>query len=393
MIRLPHAAFLALGLVFCLAACSPTRLVEAVHVLEDLEAYDQPSALKEATPEPAREIVHIGEAADPQRAALYRTQETTGGSIVLVPGVTPHGLRDARVVAFANTLARARFDVLVPDLTNMWEQRIDAADAATVARWIAFLERRAPGRPVGVIGVSFGAGPAMIALFRPEAESIVDFALTIGGYYEIDALIAYVTTGGHRAADTQPWTFAPPDPRAKWVFARTNARRIEDPKDRRLIDAIAQRKLADAEADVADLASRLGAEGNAVYDLLTNTDPAATPRLIDAMPPHLSEAIRRLDVARHDLAAHPARIIVLHDLQDEVIPPTESIKLARAAGTEAHLIGSLDHANVEAHGIGDALTMLRIVYTVLGMRDTAAPLELAKRQGLRAAPNALAGAD
>lgn len=374
MTRLPRAPLVIFCLVILLAACSPSRLVEAVHVLEDLEAYDRPSSLKESTPDPVRETVTFGDGEDRQRAHLYLTQEPAGGSIVLVPGVTPHGLRDARVVAFATTLARARFDVLVPDLVHMWAQQIDAADADTIAGWIAFLERRAPGRPVGVIGVSFGAGPAMIALFRPEAAGIVDFALTIGGYHEIDALIAYVTTGGHRAADTEPWTFAPPDPRAKWVFARTNARRITDATDRQLIDAIAQRKLADATADVADLAARLGPEGRSVHALLANTDPAATSRLIDALPPPLTSAIRDLDVAAHELSDHPATFIVLHDIQDQVIPASESVKLARAAGTEARLIGSLDHANVKEPGIRDAITMLRIVYTVLGMRAaTAAP--------------------
>lgn len=358
----------ALGSTVLVSACSPGRVFEAVSVLEDLQAYDQPSRLKDSTPTPERSIVTLDITAETTpRAALYSPPQGAGAGIILVPGVTPQGIEDPRVIAFATTLARARFDVLIPDLTNMWSLRLDAADAETVAQWVTFMEQRAPERPVGVVGVSFGAGPATIGLFRPAART-ADFALIIGGYYDIGSLVAYVTTGGYRETVKEDWSFAPPDPRAKWVFARSNALRIKSPQDRALIDAIAQTKLRDPKADISSLVARLGPEGTAVFALLNNTDPASTADLIAGLAPALREEIDRLDIAAHDLQAFEGDIIVVHDVNDRVIPSTEGIKLARAAGTEATLVASLDHANLREPSIGDAIAMLRLVYTFLGFR-------------------------
>jgi hypothetical protein len=352
------------------AGCSPKRISEAVCILEDLQAYDQPSCLKESTPDPVRSIVTLnGAGPDNERGVLYQPPQGAEGSIILIPGVTPRGVNDPRVIAFANTLSRARFDVLVPDLETLWSQKIDAAEADTVADWISYLEERAPGRPLGVVGVSFGVGPALIALFKPTAGDFTDFVVTIGGYHDIDSLIAYVTTGGYRHDESEPWQYTPPRPRAKWVFARTNAEWVNGPADRTLLLAISERKLDDPEADISDLSDHLGVEGQAVLTLLTNSDPGATSDLIAALPPNLKNAIRSLDLRSFDFSGTLISFIVLHDVSDRVIPSSESIKMAEAMGTEAVLIASLDHANVEEPGIGDAIAMFRVVYTILGFRS------------------------
>ena len=66
-------------------------------------------------------------------ADLYLPGEPAKAGIVLVPGLTPRGRDDARLVDFAMTLARARFEVLVPDLPRMRTFQVTALDAVPIA--------------------------------------------------------------------------------------------------------------------------------------------------------------------------------------------------------------------------------------------------------------------
>ena len=52
----------------------------------------------------------------------------------------------------------------------------------------------------------------------------------------------------------------------------SNTERLDDRRDAAALDAMARRKLADLDADIADLAAGLGPEGRAVYALVVNRD-------------------------------------------------------------------------------------------------------------------------
>src|SRR5688572_20773531 len=103
---------------FTLAGCLSPRGDEAAELLADIAAVDGPSRLKQSASEPVRSAIRYRRGAGDAVADLYRNTETPRGAVVVVPGLTPHGKDDARLVAFAKSLARAQFLVLVPDIAN-----------------------------------------------------------------------------------------------------------------------------------------------------------------------------------------------------------------------------------------------------------------------------------
>ena len=105
--------------VALLTACSPNRTVEAVRVLQDIQAGDRQSSLKQATPAPTRASILFTVDGRERLADLYSPGGGARAAMVLVPGLTPDGRDDRRIVAFASTLARARFEFIVPDLPGM----------------------------------------------------------------------------------------------------------------------------------------------------------------------------------------------------------------------------------------------------------------------------------
>jgi hypothetical protein len=341
-------------------------------VLQDIEAGDGPSLLKETTADPKRAAITFEIDGREREADLYAPGDAARAGMVLVPGVTPRGRGDPQVVAFAETLARAHFEVIVPDLPAMRSLQVTARDAVPIADATRFLDERGGGRPLGMAAVSFAVGPAINALDEPAAAGRVDFFIAIGGYYDLEALITYVTTGFYREQESGPWLYRPPRPFAKWVFVLTNAGRLADPHDRATLLEMASRKLDDADADVSDLASNLGPRGRSVYALISNGDPDRVSELIADLPPEVRGEIERLDLRQRNLAALDTNFLLIHDRDDRIIPASQSAALARALApgrARLYLVGGLDHAQVRQLGVGDALTLLGAVYECLRLRD------------------------
>lgn len=351
---------------------SPARLIESVRVLQDVQG----GAGAAGRDRPAVQRVTLDYA--PHGAArtgdLYRSGDAAAG-LVLTPGASPQGKDDPRLVAFAEALARARFEVLVPDLPGLRNLRVCAGDADLVADALSALSRHraaAGNATMGLIAICYSTGPAMLALLEKRARDTAQFMLSIGGFYDIEAVIAFFTTGFYRNPAGGPTRHRPPDEYGKWIFAISNADALDDGTDRELLDAMARRRLDDGNADLRDLAAGLGEEGRRVYALLENRDPNRVADLIDALPQRVKAEIARLDPKRRDFSGLDMRFILTHGNDDAVIPETESMALAGALpAAELYILKSMQHVDPGPAGIADKLKMLAAMQGLLRERDRA----------------------
>lgn len=369
-------ALIAVSLLVAVAAtgCSPPRTIEAYDVLRDIAAGHGPSALKENTPAPERTEISYEVGGTPYVGDLYRPGDPARAALVLVPGVAPDGKDDVRLVAVANTLARARFVVLVPDMENLRDLKVRPSDAHHIADAIRHLARTGEGddAKVGLVAISYAAGPAILAALEPDAGARIAFIVAIGGYHDIAALATFFTTGHYRESPNEPWHHQAPNPRAKWIFVESNAALIEDPSDRALLGEMADRKLEDPDAEIGDLVARLGAEGGAVYDLLSNEDPDAVPGLIAALPRAIRGDMAALDLKARDLSRLQPALILVHGRDDRVIPFSESVALADAWSEDTahlYLVDSLAHVDLGPTDVLDGLSLWAAVYRLLAERD------------------------
>ena len=367
-IRRGGAFAAALLLVVLVAGCSPARLGESVTLLRALASPGAGGA--EAV---ARRAVSFTVAGEPHAATLYATAAARA-DLILVPGPVPAGGADPRLVAFAQTLARARFRVLVPELARMRALQVSHADAAVLAGAARYLKAAATSRPLGTTAVSFAVGPTVLAV---DAGAPVDFVVAIGGYYDLEAAIAFFTTGYYRAAPGEPWRYREPNAYGKWVFVLSNATRLDDARDRDLLERMARRRLADPSAAIAPLVAELGPAGRAVHALITNDDPERVPALIRRLPEGIRAEIDALNLTAVDFAAWARRgvdaeFVLVHGRGDPVIPATQSKALARALGAERsrlYLVQGLGHVEPEGVGLAGSLQLLAATYRVLTLRD------------------------
>jgi hypothetical protein len=366
-----------------MAGCSFSRLGESMRVLEDVQAGAGPSALKEETPAPTCSTITYRRNGVARVADVYLPGdgEPALAGLLLTPGAAPDGKDDPRFVAFAETMARARFEVVTPDIPGLRELRVRAANSEHIRDALLLLsDRRAEqgDATVGVIAISFATGPTTIALLSPEVKGRAHFMLYIGGYYDIEAVITFFTTGWYRDGGDGEMKHRPPNSYGKWFFAVSNADFIDDPYDRALIEWMGRRRLDDPDADLSQAVPRLGPQGRAVYDLLTNSDPERVPELLARQPPRARAEIAALDLKHLDLSGLDARFLLVHGNDDRVIPETQSIAFAaKATHAELYLLDSMQHVDPKPAGLGDKLSMLSMMYDFLTERDRIRPVEFA----------------
>lgn len=359
------------------AACSPPRSIEALLVVGDIAAGAVESRLKATTTPPVRKTIRYAFEGRTYAADLYWPggSEPAKAVTVLVPGVVRLGKDDPRLIVFAQTLARARFLVFVPDLVNLRQLNVSSKDAAALARAVRYIALRAgvgKEASVGVIAFSYAAGPALLAAMAEETRETVRFVYAVGPYFSIKTVVTYLTTGHFRQDAVGPWRKSAPSPYATWVFVHSCAAWLDDPNDRRILTAIADIKLADPDAEISGLLARLGPEGRKVHALLANTDPENVPALIAGLPEPVRSELRTLDLSRRDLGDLKARLILIHGRDDLLIPHTESIALAAALdGDRSHLfiVDSLKHVELQFTGISGVFKLWQAVRTLLEERD------------------------
>ena len=371
------AVVAALSLV--LSACSLPRVIEAARVLGDIVAGEEPSSLKDRTPTPERVPVAYRVDGRAYGGDIYLPGDRTEGAIVLVPGVSRAGKDDRRLVAFANTLARARFAVLVPDMQGLKALKVRATDVREIAHAIAYFadSSAAAGHDrIGLVAVSYAVGPAILAALEPDVRDRMGFVVGIGGYWDLEAVVTYFTTGHYRERPDRPWRRAQPNAYGKWVFVLSNVEQLESAADRAILDRMARLKFDDPDAGIAKLAARLGPEGRSVYALLDNTDPERVPALLAALPAGIKAEFAALNLKGRDFSRLSARLILIHGRDDTIIPYTESVALAAALPkeqAELYLVDSLAHVDLGPTGLIDTFTLWRAVYRLLEQRSPARP--------------------
>lgn len=374
-------------LLALLLGCAPITAVteplcvpsyEAMLVLSDLSAGAGPSRLKQVTPAPQRQLLTYSVSDREYQGDLYRLSAPPKAAILLVPGAAQKGKDDPRLVALANTLARVGFAVLVPDMAGVRDLKVSPHDVREVADAFTYLVARsdlAPQGRAGIGGHSYAVGPAILAAMEPALRDRVRFVQGVGGYYDIEDVIAFFTTGYFRAAPGDPWKYMAPNAYGKWVFVLSNADRFGEP-DRTLLTTMAKRRIDDPNASIGDLAGQLTPAGRSLYQLLDNADPNRVPELIASLPESIREGIAALDLTHRDLRQLKARLILIHGEDDDIIPYTESVRLDRALPSyqaRLFLVHGLHHVNLKTLGLVGTWRLACAVEALLAERRLGPP--------------------
>lgn len=365
----------AVAVISAAAAFWVPRYFEAAWFLEDIAAGPAPSSWKTLHPAPTASGAKWNIEGRSGEGDLYTPTEAIKGRMIFVPGLIADARRDVRVIAFAESLARAGYLTLVPQTTAFDGLKANPGDIQTLsdaATWLADTDfTGAPRTKIGIAALSYMAGPSLIAASRAPLNDKVAFVFFIGGYYSMSDVVRFVTTRKYRLNDSEPWREGAAADYALWAFLAAQAQGIEG-EDRDRLIAIARAKLKNSNADVSADVAALGADGQAIYALISNRDPGKVDALVAALPRSLRDQLDALDPSKQDLSGFTADALLVHGKDDPLIASTESEKLAEALGSRAHLylLEQVTHVEVNRAGsMWDQLDMLFAGRRLLSYRE------------------------
>ena len=254
-------------------------------------------------------------------------------AVVLLPGATPAGRDDRRVVEIATAFARTDRLVVVPEL-EVYEEDLRPEDVERIVT-VASVLSEDHGRTV-LAGLSFGGSLALLAAAEPALEDRVALVATFGAYADLGGVVQAATTGVALVDGARyPWES---DPRAGEVV-REQTLALLSAGDRAEVDAALDGEVA---------AEGLEPPLRAVHDLLTDPDPARSRDHLDASPPAVRDRIAEVSPA-HAAPDLQVPLIAVHARDDPVIPHAE---LRRLEATYPHA-RTLDLVTFDHVGLGD----------------------------------------
>jgi dienelactone hydrolase len=330
MARLTLAALLSLPVL----TTASTMLVTACFLTEFL-AQGSWRPLSAITREPLARPLAAAANGRPVPTTLYVPDALRRPpGLVVVHGLAAAGKDDPRLGEAARLLARAGWAVAVPTVEGLTRLRLRPEDRDAVGAAVAALQ--ADGyRRVAVLGISLGAGPALLAAADPATAPRLTAVLALGGYASAVELLRYTLTGAYAFGE---------------VAGRAPA--VHE-------SAIAQ--FARANGELLDEAGRR---------LVDNRDPAAVDEHVRALPPRTRELLHALSPGPA-IARLRAPLFLVHGRADPAVPFTESLRLeaaARAAGRPVWtaIVGAVTH--VEADRAGALADLLRLWATLYAFR-------------------------
>jgi pimeloyl-ACP methyl ester carboxylesterase len=201
--RFVFLALLSGGLaVFAFAAWPAVRAhMQAVAILKILSGQPVPVLLAPALAVPVTTaginfIVPAGDGSAQQvRAREYLPSgRPHAPALIVLHGVHHLGIDEPRLEAFARAISNCGVKVLTPELPDIKDYHVGASSIRTIgesAKWFA----AQTGGPVGVVGLSFSGGLALVAASEPEYNSAFKFVFAVGAQDSMQRVTEYYRTG------------------------------------------------------------------------------------------------------------------------------------------------------------------------------------------------------
>jgi pimeloyl-ACP methyl ester carboxylesterase len=305
-----------------------------------------------------------------ERARIYHPIGIAHPSaVVVVPGVHHLGMEEPRLRNFARALSSHGYLVLTPQVDDLADYNITQRSSFVIGDAVHELARRSGAPKVGLLGLSFAGGMALIAASNPDVQRQLTGVIAIGAHDDLNRVLEFFETDETRAPDGTVLKMKAHE-YGSLVTAYSHAQNYFSPEDvpqaRITLRTLLWEQLPEAHAEAA----KLSPAGQARMALLFKHD---TKSLVADTQRALASAQPELDAAspHYYLAKVHVPVLLLHGSEDNVVPPTETLWLAHdlpPGSLKAELISpAIGHVEV---GGASAMDKLRLIHWMAEMLST-----------------------
>lgn len=307
-----------------------------------------------------------------ERARLYHPIGIAHPSaLVVVHGVHHLGMDEPRLRRFARALASHGYLVLTPQVNELADYAITKSSAAVIGDAVHELARRSGAPRVGLLGLSFAGGMALIAASDEAVQQQLTAVIAIGAHDDLNRVLNFFETDQTTAPDGTVLKMKAHE-YGSLVTAYSHASSFFAPEDvaqaRLTLRTLLWENLPEAHAEAA----KLSPQGQARMALLFAHD---TKSLVPDTRRAIAQAEPELEAAspRYYLAKIHVPVMLLHGSADNVVPPTETLWLARGlppGALKAALISpAIGHVEVGGSSAMDQARLIHWMEEMLRLLD------------------------
>jgi dienelactone hydrolase len=242
-------------------------------------------------------------------------------AVVLVHGLQHLGIDEPRLISFARTIAESGVAVLTPQLPGIAEYEISTHSIQTIGTTVQAFSTARRGRPVGLIGMSFSGGLALIAAADPEVMPYVAFVVAIGAHHDLSRVARFYATGKITTVDSKIMEARPHEygPLVIVFGSVSDFFSAQDaPIAREAMRLLLYEEVAAAKSKASELS---GAGKKRMDELFAQEHSGIRPALLENIE-RSGPRLQNLSPAGK-LGELRVPVLLLHGSGDDIIPPSE----------------------------------------------------------------------
>jgi pimeloyl-ACP methyl ester carboxylesterase len=268
--------------------------------------------------------------------------------MVIFHGVHHLGIDEPRLMGFARAMASCGIRVLTPELPGIKDYHVSRDSVRTIgesAKWYA----GQTGGPVGVMGLSFSGGLALVAAADPAYHAAFKFVFAVGSQDAMQRVAQYYLSGHDARPDGSTEVLAAHE-YGPLVLEYEHLEDFVPAADLQPVRAVLRAHLyEDRKAEAAASLQLNEAQKLETLELMDATLPATRSKIAAMVAKHADEMPGLSPLGRLHTLGTP--VYLLHGEADNIIPSAETLWMAselRPKDLRAVLVSPvLSHVNLD----------------------------------------------
>ena len=384
-----------LPLLFLAVAPTAYNELRATAILLEIGGASMPAIADVDTNPVAEEVITFSSPTPTQARVVYsgRLYHPIGvahpSPVVLIHGVHYLGMNEPRLMRFAHALAAHGYLVMTPQVDELADYSITKNSAVVIGDSVHELVRRSGAPKVGLLGLSFAGGMALIAASdlasatggpsvgpyptqSPAVGQQLSAVIAIGAHDDLRRVLDFYETDEARAPDGSVLHMKAHE-YGMLVIAYDYVSHFFSPADlaqaRLTLRTLLHENLPLAHAEAAKLSPQGQQRMAQLFAHDTKSLDADIQRGLAAVQPELDAASPHFYVSRVRVP-----VLLLAGADDNVVPPTETLWLAHdlPPGVLKGMLvtPAIGHVELTGAGWGDQWRLIQWIEKMLSLLDT-----------------------